>query len=94
MVTKTVKGQGGEYVPTPAPQSGDIKDLRDWMVRETAAIANAMLEGRCNWIRADTLATAPTRAVKGMICYFLPDAVAPGSLQGVWEYDGTNWNRT
>lgn len=93
MVTKTIKGQGGEYVPGTPPQSGDIKDLRDFLVRELAAIANAMQESRCNWIRPDTLPTAPTRPVMGMICYFLANAVTAGSLQGVWEYDGTNWNK-
>lgn len=91
MVVRTVKGQGGEYVPSNPPQDGDARALRDWMSKELQSVATAISEGRCMWLRLDVLATAPDRPVRGMVCYFDTGAVSVGSARGVWSYDGTSW---
>jgi hypothetical protein len=93
MVTKTLRGQGGEYVPSNPPQDGDAKALRDWMTKELQNVANAIAEGRCRWLRLDVLPVAPSRPAEGMICKFAANAVTAGSLKGVWEYDGATWNK-
>jgi hypothetical protein len=93
MVVRTVKGQGAEYVPSAPPQTGDVKDLRDWMQNELRNIADTLTEGRSRWLRLDVLPAAPTRPVEGMICKFAANAVSAGSLKGVWEYDGAAWNK-
>lgn len=93
MVMKTPKGQGAEYLPSNPPQTGDVTALKSWIVGELAAIADAISEGRSRWLRLDVLSVAPSRPIGGMICYFTADAVTAGSLAGVYEYDGSTWNK-
>jgi hypothetical protein len=86
MVTKT-RGRGANYYPGPPPQTGGVEELRAWCVREFDRISVATGEGRSRGARWDILAELPEKPMRGDINFFLADVVAPGSIEGAYEYD-------
>lgn len=86
MVAKT-RGRGATYNMSPPPQAGGLDELRNWCVREFERIATATGEGRSRGARWDILAVLPDKPMRGDINFFAADVVAPGSLEGAYEYD-------
>ena len=58
------------YAPSPAPQSGELAAMRQWMDRELGRIAMAMKEGRAQSLRLDELSALPERSFTGMVAFF------------------------
>lgn len=86
MVEKT-RGRGATYNMSPPPLTGGVDELRNWAVREFERISIATSEGRSRGARWDILANLPEKPMRGDVNFFAADVVAPGSLEGAYEYD-------
>lgn len=81
------------YRPSPPPQSNDPYAIRQWCEREFNRIADAILEGRGQFIRLDQLKEPIDRPVTGMIAYFAANIVGPGLAAGAYEYVAGAWKK-
>lgn len=83
--------RGSFYEPSPAPQSGGERALREWLRRELDRIAAVTHYGRSELLTLDVLAKLPAKPFAGMVAFF--KAGVAGASEGLYEYRGGAWNK-
>lgn len=88
----TIDARGNFYKPSPPPQSGGEKELRQWCLREYERISDAIRSGRSWFLSLDVMRKAPEKPFAGMVCYF--QAAVVGASEGCYEYrSDSQWHK-
>ena len=79
------------YAPSPPPIAGGADELRVWCLREFERIADAIQNGRVQWVLLDVQKVKPDKPQVGQLAYFAENVVSAGSEDGTYEYSSGAW---